>query len=264
MDCTAGCPKVLDADGKETADCSGPGNDDDCVPVAPNAPTEVWHKNLPQPGKVQAIEVKAITMINAEFITALESVFTNQMYMSTTLQSCATTLQQMALKHPEKMLRDHTRMHMDPDKSAAESMTVKDAATALTPAIVQARRASTQAFVKHFYGPCASQISKHSNDGRMTKYWWDFPECMPLLADSAAGEPTDDEKKAVTTSCLGEGVTYTKNKKDQTADPGRTASCTNDESLKGVGNTNHIPYFGLDVFVLKFCMPEIDVHAGGP
>jgi hypothetical protein len=269
MDCTAGCKKAPAAvEGGELGACTAPGPEDQCADSQSadaatdyDGPRPAWYKQLPRPAIVHAIEVKAITMINAEFITTLEKVFTNQMHMTTTLQACATTLQQLTKaqkgKFKKMMLRDHSRMHMNPVAAGTESTMVEDAAKALNMAALKKRRESMQNFVKYFYGPCATQITRHSNAGRMTQYWWDFEECTPSLEETVDQGSNDIENATpgTRTDCLNDGVVYKTH-----ADDNNKVYCEKDGALADVQGESDTE-FGLDVFVLKFCMPEIDEHA---
>ena len=99
------------------------------------------------------------------------------------------------------------------------------------------RMNSLKNFVKHFYSKCASEISRYSNDGAMTKYWWDFPECMPSAgAPVAVGE--------ISAACLQPGKDF-----KEPAKPGDPATCT-DQVVSGGAYS--------DKFLDQYCMPEIE------
>lgn len=206
------------------------------------------------PEMVYAIEVKAITMINAEYITMLESFFSNQQRLMSTMTQCARALKYMAKdeRKKDRYLLDHTRMHMDPNKGKEESVTVTDAAAAFTPAMIQTRRTSLKAFVRHFYGPCATEITKHSNKGSMTKYWWDFPECQPACDGEAEGIEGS-------TCCLGLDSVHFDYDKDK---PVKKLTCKAQGEEPDSGQTigTGTAVNSLDMFIQKFCMPEIDFN----
>ena len=90
-------------------------------------------------------------------------------------------------------LQDHSQFAMvstAATNNAATQITVDDALKTLSTDALAARMNSLKNFVKYFYGKCASEISRFSNDGAMTKYWWDIPECMPANTSPPAGGGT--------------------------------------------------------------------------
>jgi len=193
---------------------------------------------------VESIEVKSITMINAEFITGLESFYRKEMYTVTKFISCMGDLKGMvANSQGDRYLADHSRMHMSTQLAKDDSITVANLEKLLNEDVLEKRMNSLQTFVKHFYGKCASQISRYSNDGSMTKYWWDIPECMPGTADDAS-------TKSVT--CLTGGRDFTLKADKLTCDE-QTAATTSGDALTGKTTA-----YGVDQFLDKFCMPEID------
>eukprot|EP00964_Phaeocystis_antarctica_P095035 scaffold61617_cov70-Phaeocystis_antarctica.AAC.4 len=129
---------------------------------------------------VESIEVKSITMINAEFITGLEAFYRKETYTGYKFQSCVGDLEAMQEAGQGLMkLQDHSQFAMVSTaaaNSAATQITVNEALATLSPTALADRMESLKNFVKYFYGKCASQISRFSNDGAMTKYWWDIPE----------------------------------------------------------------------------------------
>jgi len=208
---------------------------------------------LGNPEMIESIEVKSITMINAEFITGLESFYRKEMYTVTKLISCMGELHGMKANHQgDRFLADHSRMHMSSQLAEEDSIKVEGLSALLSNDVLQKRMSSLQTFVKYFYGKCASQISKHSNDGSMTKYWWDIPECMPT---SITSPPSPADYKSV--ECLTGGKKF----KTETVNGNEVLKCEEqvavDTSLAGVTNSQ-LGSYGVDQFLDKFCMPEVD------
>jgi len=151
-----------------------------------------------QPVFIEAVEVKTITMINAEFITGLEAYYRKEMYTVTKLASCIHDLNDLNASGKERYyLQDNTAFASVREPSAVgdsssgktSGMTVGDAMGIFDGESYQKRMGSLKNFVKHFYGKCASAISRHSSSGAMTKYWWEIEECLP----KKVANETDDE-----------------------------------------------------------------------
>jgi hypothetical protein len=200
---------------------------------------------------VESIEVKSITMINAEFITGLEAFYRQEMYTVTKFISCMGDLTSMvAMGQGDRFLADHTRMHMSAQLTEDESIKVNDLLTnVLNEVNLEARMNSLQIFVKHFYGKCASQISKHSNDGSMTKYWWDIPECMPGSGPANSG--TAANTKSI--KCLTGGRSFTLEAGELKCEPQAAAT-----TASATATTASATAPGIDRFLDQFCMPEVD------
>ena len=82
----------------------------------------------------------------------------------------------MALGQSHFYLQDHTTMLLT-ESTWVDAWTVKEASDIMSnAAYLNKRMQSLKNFVKYFYDTCASLISQHSDDGSMTKYWWDIPE----------------------------------------------------------------------------------------
>jgi len=201
---------------------------------------------------VEAIEVKAITMINAEFITGLEAYYRNEMYTVTKFIACKGKVKAlMALGQSHFYLQDHTTMVLT-ESTRADAWTVKEASDIMSNAAhLNKRMQSLKNFVKYFYGTCSSLISQHSDDGSMTKYWWDIPECMPTSdgLPSSPGIPTID--------CLEQGG------KDFTYTPGMKGSsgvlkCEAQAEVALPGAAPSTTTTGMHNFLDRYCMPEID------
>eukprot|EP00964_Phaeocystis_antarctica_P107014 scaffold71785_cov65-Phaeocystis_antarctica.AAC.3 len=148
---------------------------------APGDPTyQAAIEAVYEPEMVESIEVKSITMINAEFITGLEAFYRKETYTGYKFQSCVGDLEAMREAGQGGLtLQDHSQFAMVSTaaaNNAATQITVDEALATLSPTALADRMESLKNFVKYFYGKCASQISKYSNDGAMTKYWWDIPE----------------------------------------------------------------------------------------
>jgi hypothetical protein len=141
------------------------------------------------PVMIESIEVKAITMINAEFITGLEAYYGKETATVNKFLSCLGDLAALdAAGKGKKLLKDHSQFAMSMAVTSSK-VTVEDAMKVVNAANLNLRMNSSKNFVKHFYSKCASEISRYSNDGAMTKYWWDFAECMPSAGSpSAVGE----------------------------------------------------------------------------
>jgi len=205
---------------------------------------------------VESIEIKSITMINAEFVTGLEAFYRKEMYTVTKFISCTGDLKRMVAEYQgNRYLADHSRMHMSEQLAKDDSITVEDLLTLLDEAALEKRMESLQIFVKHFYGKCASQISKYSNDNSMTKYWWDIPECTPRSA-------TTDTNSKKSIECLS-GAREFKFETDAQADGSGTLTCEDQgkmvdgSAMSGKLNGKTAEY-KVDQFLDKFCMPEID------
>ena len=215
---------------------------------------------------VESIEVKSITMINAEFITGLEAFYRKETYTGYKFQSCVGDLE--ALKEAgkkDKFLQDHSQFAMSAGPQV-QTVTVEQALATLSTANLAIRMESLKNFVKYFYGKCASEISRYSNDGAMTKYWWDIPECMPAdtTAPAAGGAaPTPPVAGTVNTDCLKGRKTFSA---PATAAPSATppagttpapmakvgaAECKEQDTTSGAYN---------DLFLDKYCMPELQVQ----
>ena len=188
-----------------------------------------------QPVMVDAVEVKAITMMNAELITGLEAIYHKEMYTIAKFIACQGELSAMVgIGRGDSDLLDHTRKHMSVSaQSEAESVTVAEAETILSLRQLASRIYSLRAFVKHFYGRCATQLAKYSDAGGMTKYWWDFDECMP----------TANGTQQFSLECLDADRSFEHD--------GNQLTCPARQTI------GQKPY-GLDAFIDKFCMPEID------
>ena len=190
------------------------------------------------PVMIESIEVKAITMINAEFITGLEAYYGTETVTVNKFLSCVGDLAALAAAGKgKKLLKDHSQFALSSTVSSSK-VTVEDAMKIVNAANLNLRMNSLKNFVKHFYSKCASEISKYSNDGAMTKYWWDFPECMPAAGGAAvAGE--------ISAACLLPGKDF-----KEPANPGDPATCT-DQVVSGGAYS--------DKFLDQYCMPEIEV-----
>ena len=205
------------------------GKDDYVAAVPARGPTT-------HPVMIESIEVKAITMINAEFITGLESYYGKETVTVNKFLSCLGDLAALkASGKGKKLLKDHSRFAMSMTHSSSK-VTVDDAMKVVNAKNLDLRMNSLKNFVKHFYSKCASEISRYSNDGAMTKYWWDFPECMPSAGGAAAvGE--------ISAACLLPGKDF-----HGPANPGDPATCTEQVVSDGAYS---------DKFLDQYCMPEV-------
>ena len=234
-----------------------------------------------EPEMIESIEVKSITMINAEFITGLEAFYRKETYTGYKFQSCVGDLEAMREAGQGGLtLQDHSQFAMVSTaaaNNAATQITVDEALATLSPTALADRMESLKNFVKYFYGKCASQISKYSNDGAMTKYWWDIPECMPTDTTPPAGGVAAVTPVAgrVNTDCLKGRKTFVAPTNAAPAAPSGTASgappaapmaatgpatCTNQGGV--VAGTSVTPVaVGTynDLFLDKYCMPELKV-----
>jgi len=204
-----------------------------------------------EPLIIEAIEVKAITMINAEFITGLEAYYRKETYTTTKFRSCMSDL--AALKAAGKgrvYLQDNTQFAMVTASTATTNqVTVDDALWVVSAANYKARMNSLKNFVKYFYSRCASEISRHSDNGAMTKYWWDIDECQPVT--SAAASPAT--QGAIETACLEPGMVYTA-PTDTTAATGSSAA-TCERQADSVHTATQMTSAYSDHFLDKYCMP---------
>ena len=121
------------------------------------------------PVMIESIEVKAITMINAEFITGLEAYYGKETATVNKFLSCLGDLAALdAAGKGKKLLKDHSQFAMSMAVTSSK-VTVEDAMKVVNAANLNLRMNSSKNFVKHFYSKCASEISRYSNDGAMTK-----------------------------------------------------------------------------------------------
>ena len=212
----------------------GKEGDSDYSPAVPAKPAT---GPATHPVMIESIEVKAITMINAEFITGLEAYYGKETVTVNKFLSCMGDLAALAAAGKgKKLLVDHSQFAMTSTASAS-TVTVEDAMKVVNAKHLNNRMNSLKNFVKHFYSKCASEISRYSNDGAMTKYWWDFPECMPSAGGSVAvGE--------ISAACLQPGKDF-----KEPAKPGDPATCTDQVVSDGAYS---------DKFLDQYCMPEIE------
>ena len=203
---------------------------------SPAVPAKTATGPTTHPVMIESIEVKAITMINAEFITGLEAYYGKETVTVNKFLSCMGDLAALAAAGKEKkLLVDHSQFAMTSTTSSSK-VTVEDAMKVVNAANLNIRMNSLKNFVKHFYSKCASEISRYSNDGAMTKYWWDFPECMPSAGGAAAvGE--------ISAACLLPGKDF-----HGPANPGDPATCTEQVVSDGAYS---------DKFLDQYCMPEV-------
>jgi len=134
-------------------------------------------------------------------------------------------------------------------KSRENAWTVEQALAIMTNlAHLNTRVQSLKNFAKHFYGKCASTIVKYSNDGSMTRYWWDIPECMPTSdgTPSSPGIPT--------IGCLEGGRDFTFTPGDSTAGTPGVLKCEAQPEV-AVGSTSTT---GMSNFLDRYCMPKVD------
>jgi len=139
------------------------------------------------PQFVEAIEVKAITMVNAEFVTSLKARYRKETNTVSRFIACKAEVNTLnTLQLGKHYLKDHTKL--DLTKGARENAWTVDEAYAITSNTANLNSCidSLQVFIAHVYGKCASAITKHSNDGSMIKYWWDLPECLPTATGTPA------------------------------------------------------------------------------
>ena len=205
------------------------------------------------PVYVEAIEVKAITMINAEFITGLEAYYRKEMNTVSKFVACQGKVKAlMARGQGHFYLQDHTRMKLT-EEDRADAWTVKEASEIMSNGNhLNKRMQSLKNFVKYFYGKCTSLISQYSDDGSMTKYWWDIPECMPT-SDGSSSRPG-----IPVIGCLERG-------KDFTYIPSMDGSsgvlkCEAQAEVAPRHAAQSTATTGIHNFLDRYCMPEID-HA---
>ena len=253
-----------------------PGNQIAAAVVGPNG--VITSPAVFDPVFVESVEVKAITMINAEFITGLEAYYRKESYTVTKFVACQQEVKSlMALNKGNYYLQDHTEVRRRPspsgahhappppllrftpppsaaqmeltEKSRGNAWTVEQASAITTNlAHLNTRMQSLKNFAKHFYGKCASTIAKYSDDGSMTRYWWDIPECMPTSdgTPSSPGIPT--------IGCLEGGRDFTLTPGDRTAGTPGVLKCEAQPEV-AVGSTTTT---GMSNFLDRYCMPEID------
>jgi len=161
------------------------------------------------PLMIEAVEVKAITMINAEFITGLEAYYRKEMHTITKFISCLVDLNALNVAGKgNNYLQDNTDFALVRESASRdEAITVMDAMNVVNAANYKIRMNSLKNFVKYFYGRCASEISRHSTSGAMTKYWWDIVECLPTKVTDDTTE-ADSAPGTIETDCLLPGMFF--------------------------------------------------------
>ena len=187
----------------------------------------VLHKDNGQPAvMVEAVEVKSITMINAEYITGLDAIYHKEMDSILKFIACQSKLSALVdIETIDSKLLDHSNQ--------ADPVAVAEAQKILSPRQLEIRKDSLKAFVEHFYGKCAIQMTKHSDAGGMLKYWWDFDECMPAANGT----------QHFSLECLDAGRSFEYDGKQLTCPMRQTI----DQKPCSV-----------DHFLEKFCMPRLD------
>jgi len=210
-----------------------------------------------EPLMIESIEVKAITMINAEFIGGLEAYYRKEIYTTTKFRSCMGDLKALEAAGKGRVyLQDNTQFAMVTkavDLANKETVTVTDALHVVNGANFKVRMNSLKNFVKYFYSKCASEISRHSNNGAMTKYWWDIDECQPVIQAPAATTPTPAAKGDIQTECLEPGMVYTA-PADTVGSTGSSAA-TCDKQAASVHSGLAMTSAYSDLFLDKYCMP---------
>ena len=194
----------------------------------------VVRKDDGQPVMVEAVEIKAMTMINAEYITGLDAIYHKEMDAILKFIACQSKLSAMIdTGSGNSKLLDHSSNHMGMSaQTKAEPVTVADAEKILSPRQLEIRKDSLEVFVEHFYGKCAMQMTKHSDAGGMVKYWWDFDECMPAANGT----------QHFSLECLDAGRSFEHD--------GNQLTCPVHQVI------DQKPY-GIDHFLEKFCMPQV-------
>ena len=187
----------------------------------------VLHKDNGQPAvMVEAVEVKSITMINAEHITGLDAIYHKEMDSILKFIACQSKLSALVdIETIDSKLLDHSNQ--------ADPVAVAEAQKILSPRQLEIRKDSLKAFVEHFYGKCAIQMTKHSDAGGMLKYWWDFDECMPAANGT----------QHFSLECLDAGRSFEYD--------GKQLTCPMRQTI------DQKPY-SVDHFLEKFCMPRLD------
>ena len=200
------------------------------------------------PVMIESIEVKAITMINAEFITGLEAYYQKEMYTTAKFLACLTDLNALAVEGKGgQLLKDNTDFVLATSEgtTSTEQMTVDKAMTVVNAGNYHLRMNSLRNFVKHFYGKCASEISRYSEDGAMTKYWWDLDLCLPILSGSAATSAGGGGSDVpIQTQCLLPGMVFS-----------GPAALTGAATCALWPTTTAAAYS--DNFLDKYCMPTL-------
>jgi len=156
--------------------------------------------------------------------------------------------------------------------NAATQITVDDALKTLSTDALAARMNSLKNFVKYFYGKCASEISRFSNDGAMTKYWWDIPECMPANTSPPAGggAAVTPVPGTVNTDCLKGRKTFSAPENAAPSAPpapgappaapmAKVGAATCEDQDTTSDSTSSASAYN-DLFLDKYCMPELQVQ----
>lgn len=223
---------------------------------SPCAATEVAHlgDDSAKPEiMLSPLEVKAVSTINAEFITTMEKHYRDQLNTVGLLRNCLGELQvlkRVSDNQPEddprgklfeKALVDHALMDFQPQ--VGTPVAAKDLWTAFNGDSPDKNAASDmfnslKAFITGFYGPCASAILKTSNDGRMTQFWWDLKACDTRCLDSDMVYVPMGETAPDNADC------------SKSIDNGHVQCCKNTQVAGGT-----IKYT-LETTIERFCLPE--------
>jgi len=206
---------------------------------------------------VKALEVKAITAINGEFLQMIDSTYRNELYLLALMRRCVGDLDLLNRadngKYQNYYLLDHTGFDM---KFDASGITVKDLISVVNMDTLREKFKETQAFIHSFYGPCTEAMVAGSDNGRMVNYWFSDPKC-----DASCLLPNvkyvETEGKAVSPGKDADGKPLPA---EQT---GALITCTAREDLnkdptgaKSVAAA--LQAFTLESVVERFCMPELD------
>lgn len=200
---------------------------------------------------MEAIEVKAITTINAEFITSMERKYAKELHTITLAQECKSMLAAYSanpkLKH--KILVDHSKPSMEqPTKmsggcegQAPPFYTVAQVNAWIDTEKLNLRMKQIKNFVTSYYGPCTSAISKFSENGRMTKYWWDVESCKTEATPGDAG-----------TSCTSDQVAKIE------VDASNVRKVTCEDPVAPADGETPSNILSMDLLIATYCLPQFD------
>ena len=158
------------ADGADGADGTTPAGDGTAVAV-------------PAEDTRSALEVKAITTINGEFLQMIDSIYRNNIYLLASMRRCIGELELLQqAKMGNKWLIDHTGFDMTAHIEGS-GVTVDDVLAVVNGKTLTAKFQETETFITAFYGPCAEAMLKGSDQGRMVRYWFNYrkqcnPDCL--------------------------------------------------------------------------------------
>lgn len=208
------------------------------VPIEEVKPAEnITGKNIsinPAGKKIPPLILKSIAVLNAEFITMIDSFYRGQINYLHTMAQC---LGQVLLlwQNPSYQyltLLDHTKTDFKPPEPE-DTVRLSDLHDVITYENYKTKLSNVTFFITTVYGPCIEKINSFTNNGRMTKYYWDIPECNPQCTFPL--------------QVIGKNATS------------GLADCSqHGDKDPATANTKVLAIYSMDQVITKFCLPQFD------